>query len=227
MDGSDHSTPEYMECLRQLELINQWTGGYRPTLQAIGRFSEMQDSFERPLRILDIGFGHGDTLRMIAKWARKKKISVDLLGIDIEPLSAKLAQAATPEEFRITYRTEDIFEHRPDQPYDVILNSLFMHHLTNHQAVRVLRWMRQNSRLGFFINDLQRNRLAMVSIFLLTRLFGFNRLIRHDAPLSVARAFHHHELLQLGREADLDPARLSVRWHWAFRLGMTYVSRSS
>jgi SAM-dependent methyltransferase len=220
MDGDLYTPEEYVECLHQLRTINRLTSGYRPTLQAVARFSRIKT--DGALRVLDIGFGFGDTLREIALWAKRRGRAVELIGIDLQPLSAEIARAETPAWMPITYLTGDVFQHRVEYPYDVVINALFMHHLGDAEAVEALRWMSASSRLGFFVNDLHRHPLALGFIRHFTRLFRFNRLIRHDAPISVARSFCSGDWRRYSREAGLDFSRLDIRWHWAFRYGVRY-----
>jgi 2-polyprenyl-3-methyl-5-hydroxy-6-metoxy-1,4-benzoquinol methylase len=224
MDGDTWTRDEYVRTLRQLRLLNVLTNGYRPTLGAVAHFAKSRTD-GRPMRILDIGFGYGDTLRAIARWAVKRGLALELTGIDLNPLSAEVAVAATAPGLPIRYLTGDVFAHEPARPYDVIINALFMHHMNDEQAVKVLRWMAEHSTAGFFINDLHRHRVAYSFIRHFTRLFGFNRLIRNDAPLSVARSFRAHEWPAYAHRAGLDPARLNVKWHWAFRYGVRYDHR--
>lgn len=223
MDGSDYTCDEYAQCLRQIELINKLTNGYAPTLRAIESFMSVRPDSSRPLRILDVGFGHGDTLRAIAKWAARRGVGVALTGIDIQPQSADLAYRVTPPSMQIKYLTGDVFEHQPETSYDIVLNALFMHHLDDETIVRMLRWMNENSQIGFFINDLHRHPFAYRFIGGFTKIFGFNRLIQHDAPLSVARGFTSAEWKEYADRAGLESRRLEVRWNWAFRHGVRYA----
>lgn len=78
-----------------------------------------------------------------------------------------------------------------------------------------LQWMQQNSRLGFFINDLQRHPLAYYSIKLLTGLFSRSYLVKHDGPLSVKRALVRKEWEQVLAMAGI--TNYTIRWQWAFR----------
>ncbi len=221
MDGANWTREEYVHCLRQLRLINLLTTGYRPTLKALAHFAQRCPAGE-PLRILDVGYGYGDTLREVSRWASRRGIEVELTGIDLQGLSAEAAIAATPPDMPIRYLTGDVFTHRPARKYHVIINALFMHHMSDEQALRVLAWMQQNSTLGFFINDLHRHQVAYTFIQHFTRWFGFNRMICNDAPLSVARSFQAHEWRDYAQQAGLDETRLTVKWYWAFRYGVRY-----
>ena len=98
---------------------------------------------------------------------------------------------------------------------DIIFSSLFCHHFKDPDLVSMFRWMNENSRLGFFINDLHRHTLAYHSIKWLTRAFSNSYLVKNDAPLSVLRGFKKKELEQLLIKAGI--RRFSIHWKWAFR----------
>jgi SAM-dependent methyltransferase len=220
LDGSDYSDGEYVQCMRQLRLINVLTSGYRPTLGALAHFARLRPN--QTLSVLDAGFGYGDTLRAVARWAARRGIKVELTGVDLNGRSADIAREATPESMSIRFLAGNILAYKPARPFDVVINSLFMHHMDDAQTVAVLRWMASNSTLGFAINDLHRHRVAYEFIRVFTRVFGFNRMIRNDAPLSVARAFRASEWRGYAAGAGLDVSRLSVKWYWPFRYGVRY-----
>jgi hypothetical protein len=76
-------------------------------------------------------------------------------------------------------------------------------------------WMRENSRLGFFINDLHRHWLAYYSIKFLTKLFSKSYLVKNDAPLSVQRGFRRKEWNAIFEHAGI--SNFNCKWRWAFR----------
>jgi hypothetical protein len=80
--------------------------------------------------------------------------------------------------------------------------------------------MQQNSQIGFFINDLQRHWLAYYSIKWLTKIFSKSRLVKNDAPLSVARGFHKSEWNTLFDLAQIKS--VTINWKWAFRYLIVY-----
>ena len=98
---------------------------------------------------------------------------------------------------------------------DIIFSSLFCHHFTDEELVDMLDWMKANSGMGFFINDLQRNTIAWHAIRLLTGWFSRSRLVKNDAPLSVLRGFTRSEWKEILHRAEM--RNYSLRWKWAFR----------
>ena len=103
MDAEDLPAETYAAVLADLERVNRWTLATRPTL----RFLERSIGDRRSIRLLDVGFGRGDMLRRIARWAERRRIAAELVGIDLNPRSAAIASAATPDAAAIDYRTGD------------------------------------------------------------------------------------------------------------------------
>jgi len=186
MDEEDISFEEFHDCLIGLERINHLTLAYRPTLQWLRPWVENSER----LVVLDVASGGGDMLRQIAKaWPDRTAAANGCLmvGVDLNPWAKKSAES-WPSFSAIHYQTADVFEFEPDQSIDLIISSLFTHHLTDKQIVEFMRWMNHRARKGWFINDLHRHPVPYYFIKSATALFSRNRLIRHDAAVSVARA---------------------------------------
>ena len=215
MDDLTLATDALRQNLDELETINTWLGGYQPVLNALarlrGRFPQ-----GRALRVADLGSGGGDTLRHVARWARKNSVPVELTGIDANQFMLDYATAKSLEYPEISYQQFDIFS--PEfqaHPYDILTCSLFCHHFTDDELVTLLRQWQQQARVAVVINDLHRHWLAYHSIKWLTRLLGGSYLVRHDAPMSVARAFRREDWVALLAQAGIK--NYELRWRWAFR----------
>jgi SAM-dependent methyltransferase len=91
----------------------------------------------------------------------------------------------------------------PNRSFDVAHASLLVHHLEPSAAVTLFREMGRVARLGIVINDLRRGRGAWLGAWLLSHLATGNRYTRHDAPLSVRRAYTVGELTALVAAAGL------------------------
>jgi len=215
MDDLSLASDELRQNLDELETINTWLGGYRPVLAALARLRPRFPA-SRALRLADLGSGGGDTLRHIARWARQRGVGAALTGIDANAFMLGYARAKSLAYPEIVYQQVDIFS--PEfaaQDYDVLTASLFCHHFTDAELVGLLRRWHQQASLAVVINDLHRHPLAYYSIKYLTRLLGGSRLVQHDAPLSVARAFSRADWQRLLAQAGI--TSYSLRRCWAFR----------
>jgi 2-polyprenyl-3-methyl-5-hydroxy-6-metoxy-1,4-benzoquinol methylase len=213
MDEEGIAFDEFHHCLQQLETINHLTLAYRPTLRWLNQWMNSGE----PLVILDVGCGGGDMLRQIAKKFSRgnaKNESV-LIGVDLNPWAKKSAEL--DREFPwIHYETTDIFSFAYNRPIDIIIASLFTHHLTDSQIIHFLRWINGRAQRGWFINDLHRHPVPYYFIKAATRLLSRNRLIRNDAAVSVARSFTRADWQTLLDEAEIR-SRARISWHFPFR----------
>ena len=209
LDRPDIPFEDIRRNMQELNFINTWLGGHQITLSGL----QTLVTKERPLTICEIGCGGGDNLAAIQQWCGKRNIPVSFIGIDINPHCIEVAEKRLPEH--AAFITSDYKEASFDTPPDIIFSSLFCHHFTDREMVTQLQWMQSHARLGFFINDLHRHSAAYYSIKILTRLFSKSYLVKHDAPLSVARGFTKQEWTQLFNLAGI--SQFSIQWKWAFR----------
>lgn len=222
MDDARTDYATFRACLVDLAKANRWTFNHRPTFGFLERLRrENRWPAGRPLRIIDVGSGYGDFLRGADRWASRRGLAVELTGVDLNPWSARAAEAATAPGRPMAWVTADFFEdHRPA---DVITSSLFAHHLADAALVRFLRRMEETAEVGWFVNDLHRHPLPYAGFSLLARLMRWHRFVRHDGPISVARAFTRADWARLIEEARLDPAAVEVDWRFPFRLCVARV----
>jgi 2-polyprenyl-3-methyl-5-hydroxy-6-metoxy-1,4-benzoquinol methylase len=213
MDTACADYADYQRCLRDLGRVNTVTLTHRPMLAWLARETQGLPVFS----LLDVACGHGDALRRIASWSARRGLAPRLHGIDLNPWSTLAARAATSDP-AITFRTGDVFDYAPAQPFDFIVSSQFTHHLTDAEIVRFIRWMEAHARRGWFIGDLHRHRLPYHGFPLLAWAAGWHRYVRHDGRISIARAFVRDDWQRLIREAGLDPQAVRVTWHAPFRL---------
>jgi SAM-dependent methyltransferase len=223
LEDADPGTIE--ACLRDLERINRWTGAYRVTLRWLDQL-RLEARAKGAITVLDAGSGGGDMLRRIAAWARVRGLEVELIGVDLNPHATAAAVAATSDDAPIRYLAADVFDLPRDLAIDVVVSALFAHHLDDVRLVHFLRWMEQRTRLGWLINDLHRHRVPWLVAHHGARLLRLHRLVRHDAPLSVARAFDRRDWLRLLEAADLAPPAARVVWRFPFRFAVGRIKRS-
>lgn len=210
MDSAALDAATYAAVLCDLERVNAVTLAARPTLDFLGRVL----AGRRRFRLLDVGFGHGDMLRRIARWARRRGLEAELVGVDLNPNSAAVARAATPADLAIDYRTGDYAD--VEGEIDVVVSSLVAHHMSDAQLAAFLRFMEARSARGWMVNDLHRHAFAHAGYPLLARLLGVHRIVREDGQLSIARAFRPAEWQAILAAAGI--AEATVVRRFPFRL---------
>lgn len=213
MDAPDLPASDYAAVLTDLAKVNVVTMTARPTLRFLQRALAGRTRF----RLLDVGFGQGDMLRAIARWAHGKGIAADLIGIDLNPNSAPAAMAATPSNLPIAYRTGD-YAALAGQGWDVIISSLVTHHMSDAEIRAFLAFMEREARIGWIVNDLHRHRIAHLGFPLLARLMRWHRIVREDGTLSIARSFRPAEWRSHLADAGIADGAARIVRHFPFRL---------
>ncbi len=211
MDDPALDARTYTRVLHDLAQVNTITMARRPTLafldRAVGR--------RRSIKLLDVGFGDGDMLRAIARWAAKRGIVAELVGVDLNRRSVAAAREATPPGLAIDYRAGD-YADLAGEGWDCVVSSLVAHHMTRPQLVAFLRFMDREARAGWLVNDLHRHGFAYTGWPLLAGLMQWHPIVRHDGHLSIARSYRPAEWRPLLAEADIEGARVVRRF--PFRL---------
>ncbi len=204
--------------LDELELINKYLGGNNVVIEALEKLRNKKFFEEQKIiKIADLGCGGGDTLRAIASWAKKRKLNIELIGIDANQFMLDYAhEKATEQKVAISFKKVDIFsEDFGNEVYDITICSLFCHHFTDEDLIRLFGQIKKQTQKAFIINDLHRHWFAYYSIKYLTKILNGSYLVQNDAPLSVLRAFTREELEKLLVKSGLKTYEL--HWRWAFR----------
>lgn len=212
MDAPDLDPAVYDRVLTDLASVNRWTFAARPTIGFVARAVGDRKRFT----LLDVGYGDGDMLRAIARWAGKRGIEAVLTGVDLNPKSEQVARAATAEGLNIDYLTGDYLDH-VGRGFDLIVSSLVAHHMSHDQLLGFLRTMEAWAQRGWLINDLHRHRFAYLGFPLLATMMGWHRIVRQDGQLSIARALRPREWPPVLAEAGLEHQARVVR-RFPFRI---------
>ena len=201
--------------LRELELVNLWLGGLQISRSGFRKAVLQSHSTDKSFKLADIGCGGGDALRMLARYAQRKGVQGDFVGIDLKSDCIDYAEETCRGLDNVSFVREDFRDAiRNDPEITHVHAALFCHHLTDDELVDLFRFCRAEGKT-LIINDLQRHPLAYYSIWGITRLLRGSKLVKNDAPLSVLRGFKKAESTDLLKKAGID--HYSVRWKWAFR----------
>jgi SAM-dependent methyltransferase len=213
MDAPDLPAETYRQVLADLAKVNRATFSARPTLAFLKR--ALGD--RRRFKLLDVGFGQGDMLRAIARWAEGRGVVADLVGVDLNPNSEIMAREATDRALPIRYLTGD-YHDRAGEGWDFVVSSLVAHHMTPSELDAFLRFMEREAAVGWMVNDLHRHWLAYHGFPWLARLAGWHRIVREDGQLSIARSFRRADWRGLLEKAGVDRSGAKVVGRFPFRL---------
>ena len=201
------------DTLDKLENINRWLGGNLMTVRALKKVLKNHPK-EQELTIADIGCGHGDILRDVAKFGRKNGYKMKLIGMDANPTAIAYANELSSEFSELSFKTEDIFsEAFKHRKFDVVLATLFLHHFKEEQLTSFLGNTLKQTKIGIVVNDLHRHKLAYY-LFMLLSVFIKNNMIIEDGLTSVLRGFKRNELAHISKKLKVKP---QISWKWAFR----------
>ena len=215
MDDLHAQGYELEQSLRELAVINKWLGGHRVLKKGLKRVKPYLQSFDRPVKIADLGCGGGDLLAFVKQWNNQNAFPLELYGYDANPNVINFAREWIGDP-TIHFETANIFDTDfREAEFDIVLLTLFCHHLTDEELVSFLSQLKDQTSTAIIINDLHRHALAYHSINWLTTLFSKTPMVKADAPQSVLRAFTREELVSIMKEAAFD--HYSLQWQWAFR----------
>ena len=217
MEAPDIEERALTDCLNDLARANALTFARPPTMQWLQRATRglaPGDSFT----LLDVGYGQGDMLRAVHRWASRRGFEPRLSGIDLSPWSATAANAATDPALGIRHLVGDVFEHVADEPIDFVISSLVAHHMDDATLVRFIAWMEANARRGWFINDLHRHPVAYYGFMALGQLTALHPMVRHDGLISVTRSFKRGDWDRLLAASGVPIAQVEIAWRFPFRI---------
>lgn len=216
MDRPDVDPADLADALDGVAAVNRWLGATRALLRHLPR-SLPADA--RPARILDVGTGSGDLPLAVSRWARRRGRPVEITAVDLHEATLRVAAGRTgPEDAIRLLRSNGLDLPFRTGSFDLALLSSTLHHMDGPDLVELLRELGRAARGGrILVGELERSLPNYLGARLLAlTLWRRNPVIRHDAPLSVLRAFTPGEILDLARQAGLGRPR--VHRHPFYRL---------
>jgi ubiquinone/menaquinone biosynthesis C-methylase UbiE len=233
LDGPLEDRSALRASLRDLGRVNRWLGGAALSRSALIRLATgahygprvgRHPWRERPLRLLDVVTGGADIPASLLDWAEQRGIGLEVVAIDSRPEIVDVALERSARRRGLHVRVADALAlPYPDNAFEVAHTSLTTHHFEPDELVRCLEELRRVSRLGVIVNDLDRNRVAWLGAWVLSHLFTRSPLTRHDAAVSVKRAYRPSEIARLAAEAGLVEAA-RIRGFVGYRYALAFVS---
>mgnify|MGYP003652369239 CR=1 FL=1 len=219
MDKEDIA-PEALEgalaSLMRINVIGNGAGIFWPEIRAL---LEARVPSKGPMRVLDIGCGAGDLAQKLETRARKRGYDLAVDGCDFSPVAVAMAQRlyGTTERPNRFFVLDAITDPIPDD-YDIIMNSLFFHHLDNEAGKLVLEKMAESTREAVLMSDLIRSRFGLGLVYLATRTLSRSPIVHADGVTSLLAAYSMEEVSDLTKSLDLTGATVTRRWPERFLL---------
>lgn len=193
MDEPVDDVAELEANLRDIAFANAVFGGTAPVLRALRRTGAR--------RVLDVGSGLADVPLALLRDGRRRGVELHVTCLDRSAQMLALARRASGAPPGLAF-VQAHGEALPfaDGAFDVVTCTLALHHFEPVAARALLRELRRVARLTPLVCDLRRSAVAFAATWLWSRT-SRNRLTRHDAPLSVRRAYTPAEAFALARES--------------------------
>ena len=204
MDEPNADERGLLKSLSFIRFFNRLLGYRRLIVSQLDRFSAGWKPGET-IRILDVGTGSADIPLAVLNWAQAKGFDVRIIGLDLHPMiCAEAAKAAAEIPKLKIIRGDALCLPFDGGSFDYAITSMFLHHLDEEQVVKVLEEMDRVSTRGIIASDLLRMRRSYFFVTLTTLLA--NKMVRHDARVSIEQAFTQREILDLRDRAGVSYA---------------------
>ena len=218
MDQPNLERAQHVGALRGLARINWWShsaGILWPSLHSLARQSA------RTLRVLDLATGGGDVPLRLWRQVQRAGVALQLEGCDLSPVAVEHAKSTARQcGAAVRFFVHDALNGPQLDGNDVLMCSLFLHHLDDAPARTFLERMGRQARCLVLVNDLVRGWPGYLLAQVGTRLLSRSPVVHTDGPLSVQAAFTRAELLILAEQAGLHGA--TVAWRWPWRMLLTW-----
>jgi ubiquinone/menaquinone biosynthesis C-methylase UbiE len=203
---TDAGTPaEVADSLADLRSFNRYFGGISTMTSMLRKVAAR--SQKKEISFLDVAGASGD----VAEGSRQilGKDGITLRPILLDRASSHLGPgfaAVSGDAFQLPFGNSSI---------DCVGCSLFAHHLEPEQITQFASEALRVARYAVLINDIRRNPMHLAFVYAAVP-FVRSRLTRHDAPVSIRRAYTIQEMTAFLKKTAA--ARVEISSHYLFRM---------
>jgi len=193
LDTGDYTSDEYKHWQKEMRFIHRIFGEMRALRRTL--FRDL-DQTHGNVSVLDVGAGSGELLRELSKWTAGRKVF--LTGVEINrdatlSIQGDKISAVQANALRLPF---------DDDSFDFVFCSLFLHHLDDENAVRLLKEKRRVAKRRIYAIDLNRSAVAYYLYKTVGRMF-LQKFTLEDGALSILRSRTPEELISLAEAAGL------------------------
>lgn len=170
----------------------------------------------RVASVLDVATGSGDIPSALARMARREGLEARWVAVDASRHALERARMrAEAAGLALECHVADATQPLPVRA-DVVISSLFLHHLSQRQAVCALGSMAGAALRRLAVSDLRRSVPGLALAWAASRALSRSPVVHFDATASVRGALSERELAEIAKEAGL--AGATVRRAWPERM---------
>lgn len=190
--------------LADIVRINRNWGGHGVLRRLLAKVVRPEEHFT----MLDVGAASGDMGACVRRaYPHATVTSLDRAMWHLETAGPPRVAA---DAFQLPFR---------DRSYDFVFSSLFLHHFTDAEVVRLLAGFGAVARRGVLVIDLERHPISYYFLPVTRWILRWHSVTVSDGMISVEAAFRKRELEELARAAGFANPRVRVH-RPAFRLSM-------
>ncbi|HZD95451.1 MAG TPA: methyltransferase domain-containing protein [Candidatus Sulfotelmatobacter sp.] len=206
---TDAGTPtEVAESITDLRMFNRAFGGIHTASSLLRRVIEQRRLKE--LSWIDVAGGDGFVAMVTRAALARSGITVRPVVVDRAPTHMNgQIPAVCGDALALPFANNS---------FDAVGCSLFAHHLEPDELARFATEGLRVARHAFLIHDLVRHPLHLALSYLGFPLYR-SRVTRHDAPVSVRRAYTVEEIRKI-LEQVAPGANIEIRTFYLFRMGV-------
>lgn len=222
MDDPNLAVKDHHQALHGLRRVNRLSRTARLIANAIIQHSKNQK--QGLVRVLDLACGGGDVTLQVSRCLKQFGLSAEVYGWDFSQTAIDFArqQCEIANHSLVQFDVANALVDVPSRSFDIVYSTLFLHHLSDDDARRLLGIMWRMSSQLVLIDDLRRSRIGYALAVVGCRLLSRSRIVHVDGPLSVRAAFTETEILELSDLCGLP--RPTIQRHWPHRFLSTWTA---
>ncbi len=222
MDDPQLPAKDHHQALNGLRRVNRFSRTARVISSAIIDHWRTEGQSTR-LRVLDLACGGGDVATQVAEHLRRARVDAEVHGWDLSKTAIDFAvQQLGQDQNRVHFKIADALNAEVAEQFDVVYCTLFLHHLDDCEAERLLKSMWGMSRKMVLIDDLRRSTVGYALAIIGCQLLSRSPIVHVDGPLSVRAAFTESEIQELSDRCQLP--RPVIRRHWPHRFLLKWMA---
>ena len=199
LDDQALSSGEMGKSLQDLAMVNRFWGSSGALARRIIR-SARREGLTRP-QVLDVGAGAGDGAQRLERRLRAGGLEPRVLALDLQWRHLAFGRRSSKERPTRAVAADAFALPLSDGAIDWAVSTLFFHHFSPEENVRLLRELGRVARHGVAVLDLRRHTIPLIIVSLLGRLFFRTRVSVHDGMASVRQAYTPEEATRIAAEA--------------------------